>query len=41
MAEQFIAVGDIHGCLDDLDDMPALTRKNTRHKYVLLGDNID
>ncbi|MCB1190350.1 MAG: serine/threonine protein phosphatase [Leptospiraceae bacterium] len=41
MSEKFIAIGDIHGCYDELQQILDRTCKFPEHKLVFLGDYID
>jgi serine/threonine protein phosphatase 1 len=39
--EPYIAVGDIHGCLEELLEVLELCSAYGSHRYVFLGDYID
>jgi serine/threonine protein phosphatase 1 len=41
MAENFIVVGDIHGCRDQLNEIIEKCRPFPDHRFVFLGDYID
>jgi serine/threonine protein phosphatase 1 len=41
MTEKYIAIGDIHGCPEELLEVLDLTKEYKDHKYVFLGDYID
>lgn len=39
--EKYIAVGDIHGCVEQLEELFSQIKKYPDHKIVFLGDYID
>lgn len=41
MSEKFIVIGDIHGCLDQLNEILDQTAHFKDHKYIFLGDYLD
>lgn len=41
MSEKYIVIGDIHGCLDQLNEILYLTKSYKDHKLIFLGDYID
>ncbi len=41
MIENIIAIGDIHGCLEQLAEIMDLTKEYKNHKFIFLGDYID
>lgn len=34
-------IGDVHGCLDELDELLALVDPNRRHRLIFVGDLVD
>ncbi len=41
MTEAYIAVGDIHGCLEQLLEVMEKCSRYSAHRYIFLGDYID
>lgn len=41
VAEQFIAIGDIHGCYQQVKELLEVCKHYPKHKLIFLGDYID
>jgi serine/threonine protein phosphatase 1 len=41
MSESYIVVGDVHGCMPQLNEVIAACKSYSNHRYVFLGDYID